>query len=210
MAERAAIREPYGDFEQQREADLMAMAIFLATEIMLFGGLFAAIFIARTLHPQDFVAASKKLHLWIGAANTAVLLTSSLAVAIAARLASGGVARRAPLPLAVAALLGLLFLAIKGVEYRQEFEDGLLPVFTDAPRFANPAEHLFMNLYFIATSLHALHVAIGVGLLVWLVWRMRRAGAAAGKAVRADTIGMFWHLVDAIWVFLYPALYLAR
>ncbi len=212
MAEKGVeVHEPFRAGDQQRQADLFGTYVFLATELMLFGGLFAALFAIRTLHPEAFVAASKRLHLFIGAANTAVLLTSSLAVALAVRAARSGDGRRTARLAAGAALLGLAFLGLKGLEYGLEYRDRMLPVLVDRPRFADPAEHLFMNLYMVATGLHAIHLTIGIVLMGGLALRIRRrALALPGRAVVVETLGLYWHLVDVVWVFLYPALYLAR
>ncbi|WP_027133222.1 cytochrome c oxidase subunit 3 [Geminicoccus roseus] len=211
MSERVQVHEPFEAAPQQREADLMGMYVFLATEIMLFGGLCAVILIYRGLHPEEVVAASKKLHLWIGALNTVMLLTSSLAVAAAvqaARAARSGLAARC---LAGAALLGLLFLGLKAVEYHAEYQEGLLPILSQPPTFSSPAQQLFMNLYLFATFLHALHLTIGVALVAGLAWRLHRQSLPLPqRLMTVQVAGLYWHLVDIVWVFLYPILYLAR
>lgn len=211
MAEPIELREPFRDATQQREADMMGMYVFLASEVMLFGGIFAVIFVVRVLHPREVVEASLRLHLFIGAANTAVLLTSSLAVALAVQAARAAWAGGAALLLAGAAALGIAFLGIKAVEYFEEYREGLLPGLSDPPHVSGPVEHLFMDLYLVATGLHAIHVTVGVallgGLAARLAWRRLRLPE---RAVVVETCGLYWHLVDVIWVFLYPALYLAR
>jgi cytochrome c oxidase subunit 3 len=187
------------------------MYVFLGTEIMLFGGVFAAIFVARLLHPAEVVEASKRMHLFVGAINTAVLLTSSLAVALAVLSARAAMARRSAAFLVGAALLGLTFLGLKAFEYSEEYREGLLPIFSDTPRFSSPAEQLFMNLYLLATGLHAVHVTIGIALLAGLAVRLARNSLRLpNRTIVVETCGLYWHLVDVIWVFLYPALYLAR
>lgn len=211
MTDRTAVAEPYVSAEQQRDATVMGMFVFLATEIMLFGGLFAVALVLRIMHPREVVEASKHLHIWIGAINTAVLLTSSLGVALAVHAAHSGARRAVVWLLAGSAVLGLLFLGIKAFEYSREYAEGVLPAFNVPGRFSNPVEHLFMNLYLISTALHAVHVTIGVVLLGAV-----STGTARGwlrlpdRAIVVETSGLYWHLVDAIWVFLYPVLYLAR
>ncbi|MGE0744815.1 MAG: cytochrome c oxidase subunit 3 [Rhodospirillales bacterium] len=211
MTGRAPVHEPFQRADQQREAAMLGMAVFLASEVMLFGGLFAAALAIRFLHPDAVVAASRALHVWIGAANTAILLTSSLAVALAVEAAREGSGRRAAAALAAAAGLGVAFLCLKAFEYYSEYAEGMLPLPGTSASFASPAHRLFMDLYLIATSLHAVHVGIGVMLLT--VVAVRIAGGALalpGRAVVVETGGLYWHLVDIVWVFLYPLLYLAR
>lgn len=205
------VHEPYVDAGQQREADIMGMYVFLATEIMLFGGLLAVILVVRLLHPHEVVEASKRLHLWIGALNTAVLLTSSLAVAAAVELARAGRGRAAGGWLGAAALAGAAFLGIKAFEYSREIAEGLLPVFSEPGHFEGPVHRLFMDLYLVATGLHALHVAVGILLIGGLGIRLAGGSARlAGRAAVVEVSGLYWHFVDIVWVFLYPALYLAR
>ncbi|MEO1987163.1 MAG: cytochrome c oxidase subunit 3 [Martelella sp.] len=205
------LREPYSTRDQQREADMLGIYLFLASEIMLFGGLFAVAFVAHFLHPEGFVEASKKMHVFIGAANTMILLTSSYLVAIAVRAARAGHARLVSGCLALAAALGVAFLGLKAYEYRSEYRDGLLPLPGAHTDFASPGEHLFMNIYLIATSLHALHLTIGIVVLCLFAWlvRSRRLSLPAG-ATATETAATYWHLVDIIWIFLFPVLYLAR
>lgn len=191
------VDQPYSTAPQQREAATMGMFIFLGTEIMLFGGLFAVALGLRLTHPREFVDASMQLHVWIGAINTAVLLTSSAAVALAVHAARARRPRTTTILLVVAAVLGVVFLGIKAYEYMTEYHEGLL-----LP--AAGVQRLFMDLYLVSTGLHALHVTVGAALLAAV------AAFAPRRAIVVENAGLFWHLVDAIWVFLYPVLYLAR
>lgn len=211
MANPSYVSGPYVDAEQQRAASLMGMYVFLGSEIMLFGGLFAAALVIRLLYPHEVVEASKSLHVWIGAINTAVLLTSSLAVAMAVQAARAAQQRLTVALFVTAALLGVAFLAIKAIEYSLEYADGVLPGFSDPGRFTGRVDHLFMNLYLIATALHALHVTVGVLLLSGVATLVKRQTLQLPRrAIVVENTGLYWHLVDAIWVFLYPVLYLAR
>jgi cytochrome c oxidase subunit 3 len=211
MADHSLVREPYRDARQQHEAAMMGMYVFLGTEIMLFGGLFAAILVVRALHPHEVVEASMRMHIFLGAINTGVLLTSSLAVALAVQAARAAMTRAAAAFLLAAVGLGLVFLSLKAMEYVREYHDGLLPVFGAPTRFSGPVEHLFMNLYLVATGLHAIHVTIGLVLLGALALRTALGGLLLPqRAVVVEVCGLYWHLVDVIWVFLYPVLYLAR
>jgi cytochrome c oxidase subunit 3 len=211
MADTTEIREPYSEAGQQHEAGMMGMYLFVATEAMLFGGLFVTAFVLRWMHPVDFVAASRQLHIWIGTINTAILLTSSLLVAIAVQMSNTGPTRLAVLSLFGSSLLGIGFLGMKAYEYSQEYAEGLLPAISYPTRFTSPAAHQFMDLYLIATGLHAIHLTIGIFLLLSLAWRIHgRSLRLPGRAIIIETIGIYWHFVDVVWIFLYPVLYLAR
>ena len=183
--------------------------IFLATEVMLFGGLFAGIIIYRHTYPEPLRVAAAHLDMWLGGINTGVLLTSSLLVALAvaaaregrgrhcARLAGGGRGRRA------------VFLGIKGYEYFTEYREGLMPGVGPAFPLDRPESELFFNLYFVATGLHALHLAIGIGLVLGVAWMIRDGRwPMPDYVIRVEGSGLYWHFVDLVWVFLYPALYL--
>ena len=148
------------------------------------------------------------MHLWLGGVNTAVLLTSSAIVALMVEAVRAGAARLAKWLLMGAIALGLAFLAIKFTEYALEYRDGVVPLLSPAKLHGGP-DTLFMDLYFAATGLHALHVIGGMMLLVSLIWPFGAARRDT-SAVFAGNAALYWHLVDVIWVFLYPTLYLAR
>jgi cytochrome c oxidase subunit 3 len=210
MTQQTELHKPFVDAGQQRQADLLGMFVFLGTEIMLFGGLFTVAFALRVQHADAYVESSRNLHVWIGAINTAILLTSSLLVALAVIAARGGAHRRTAMLLGGAAVLGVAFLGMKAIEYGKEHAEGLLPGFESA-RFADRFEHLFMNLYFISTALHALHVTIGIILLAVIGIRAwRRDLLLPRRIMPVELSALYWHLVDVIWIFLYPVLYLAR
>ena len=205
------VREPYVDAGQQHRAAMMGIYIFLATELMLFGGLFAVALGIRIQHGPEYIAASGALHVWIGTINTAVLLTSSLTVALAVQAARLGQMRGTIIALGAAIALGVGFLSLKAVEYAIEYAEGVLPGLSDPERFADPVHRQFMDLYLIATGLHAVHLFIGILLLTVLILRIaRRSLLLPGRTVVVEVTGVYWHLVDVVWVFLYPALYLAR
>jgi len=211
MTDLLHVHEPYVDARQQHEADMMGIYIFLATEMMLFGGLFIVAYVMRIQHPRDYIEASKHLHVWFGTVNTAVLLTSSLAVALGVQRVRRARDRQAAIFLLGASLLGLGFLAIKTMEYVTEYGEGLLPIPGAATAFASPAGHQFMDLYLIATMLHAVHLGIGILLLAGVAASlMGPAWRTPNRAMTVAVAGIYWHFVDVIWVFLYPALYLAR
>jgi cytochrome c oxidase subunit III len=181
--------------------------IFLATEVLFFGPLFFAYLYVRIHFPDAVGAASRHTDVLLGTLNTAILLTSSLCMALAAARAQGG--QRAGWLLYASALLGLVFLAIKGIEYRQEFSEHLFPGRAFAPAGAGAAlahgMQLFFILYFAMTALHALHLAAGIALCVAMALALRRGSA---RAEHVELAGLYWHFVDLVWIFLYPLLYL--
>lgn len=205
MPDRRALHEPFHEMARQHEADRLGMIIFLASEAMLFGGLFAAAMALRLLHPAEYVASSAHLKVWLGTANTAVLLTSSLMAAVAVEAARSGGARLAGLALAVAILLALLFLGIKSYEYLGEYREGLIPGLANA-HFESRAQQLFMNFYFVSTGLHAVHVIGGITLLG--ISALSRLAREDRGSVLIGNAALYWHLVDVVWLFLYPTLYL--
>ena len=187
----------------------MGMWIFLATEIMFFGGLFASYVIYRMLYPTAFAIASQSLDIVLGTINTAVLLISSFAVAVAVYGAQTGRRRTTILALALAIVLGIVFLVIKFYEYYQKYVEHHVP----GPSFAFPEPYtqpakMYFTLYFALTGLHAVHMIVGCGLLaVLLVMASRRRFTPAHHNLM-ENAGLYWHFVDIIWIFLYPLLYL--
>ncbi|NYT69727.1 cytochrome c oxidase subunit 3 [Pusillimonas noertemannii] len=189
----------------------LGMWVFLASEIMFFGPVFLAYLYGRHAWPEAFEAASRSTDFWLGTINTAVLLSSSLFVAIALLLAQRGDLRPARRSLDVVVLLGAVFLLIKGWEYRQDWLQGLVPgrAGFHVEHAANQAAaQLFYFIYFFATLLHAVHMAIGIGLMLYC--RGKLAGPKGRNSVRRlEICGLYWHFVDIVWIFLFPALYLA-
>jgi len=207
IAVTTATSHPPNDRAARDATALLGMWVFLASELLFFGGLFLAWFYGHAHWPQGFAAAGRHTDVGLGTLNTALLLSSSALVALAVDGAARTPRRAWPAALlAAAALLGAVFLAIKGVEYRQDWHEGLFP----GPRFAlagQPGAALFFMLYTVMTALHALHLLIGVGLLATFAWgRARRADWAPQR--RLAVVGLYWHFVDIVWIFLYPLLYL--
>lgn len=213
MAERHAVPEPFRDLPQKQRADRLGIQIFLASEIMLFGGLFAAIATIRYLHPEAAITYSRHLQAGLGAFNTLILLTSSLCVALAVEAAKGAGAshRRTALLLFTAVLLGAAFLGLKAHEYASEYVEGLMPLAGSGFAIESQAGRLFMNVYLVATSLHAVHLGVGIAVVGPLAYRIaRRHLALPAGMMQVEVSGAYWHLVDVIWIFLYPSLYLVR
>jgi cytochrome c oxidase subunit 3 len=191
---------------QQREAATLGMWTFLATEVLFFGALIAGYSAYRLIHPAAFMEAARHTKSVLGTVNTALLLTSSAFMATAVETRAAGSRRAATFCLAATACLGLAFLAIKGWEYRLEYGEQLVPGLDfDLARYGGVAE-LFFLFYFLATGLHALHLTIGIALVGGLAARTASAHPPRGTTVRM--IGLYWHFVDVVWIFLFPLIYL--
>jgi len=189
---------PYANAEEQRLAAEVGTWVFLATELMFFGPLLLGYAYGRSHHAQAFAEASRQTHVWLGTLNTALLLTSSLTMALAVRAAHADARRALPRLLSATAALGAAFLAVKGVEYRLEWRAGHLP---DAG--------LFQFLYWVMTGAHSLHLAVAIALVVWLAAGVRRQ-SGDGNARRVEMTALYWHFVDIVWVFLFPIIYLVE
>ena len=205
--------EQFDDLEQQHRANVMGMWVFLATELLLFGGLFAAFLVFRTVYAVPFLEATHHLDLRLGTANTVVLLTSGLTMALAERMAWAHRRRAAVIMIALTIVLGVLFLGIKAFEWHHEYTLGLMPVL--GLEFTYPGENpeiaqLFFNFYYSMTGLHAAHMLIGLGLLCAIVVPVVRSPdpGRVGRVVQIS--GMYWAFIDVVWIFVFTLLYLLR
>ncbi len=213
MAEaQVPVAEQFDDAVQQRESAELGIWIFLVGEVLFFGALFITFAVYRMSYHQGFEEASRHLYESIGATNTAILLTSSLLMALAVHASNHDQRRRAVHLLAGTVVLGGVFLLLKATEYYLDYREDLLPPnHFDRSRFVHPAHaELFLAFYWIMTVIHAIHVLSGASVLAIiavLVWRARNP-ARYRNAV--ENAGLFWHLVDIIWIFLFPLLYLLR
>ncbi len=203
------------DLPQFRDADQRAVANrlglwgFLSTEVLLFGGMFVSYSIYRHAYPQAFAEGSHHLEFWIGTTNTAVLLTSSLFMALGDCFIKAGRPTALRNCLVLTWLLGAAFLCLKGYEYYQVFQDHMVPGRLYAPAEALlPQVPLFMFLYFAMTGLHALHMIAGLGAIGWLLHLKHRGRLSSEVTAPVEMVGLYWHFVDCVWVFLYPLLYL--
>jgi cytochrome c oxidase subunit 3 len=197
--------------EQQHEAGSLGMWVFLVTEIMFFGGVFMAYIVYRALHLDAFIAGSHLLNVTFGATNTAVLICSSLTMAMAIHSAQTGKSRGTIVTyLILTMLLGIAFLAIKFTfEWHHDWVEGLVPGlhFTYNGPHA-PGVQLFFCFYFFMTGLHALHMFIGLGLLTTLTVMAHRGRFNSDYFAPLEVSGLYWHFVDIVWIFLFPLLYL--
>jgi cytochrome c oxidase subunit III len=215
--------------EQQREAATFGMWLFLLTEIMFFGGLFFAYLLYRNWYHDAFVVSSNQLSIPLGAANTAILITSGFFMALGVWAAEVKKQRLLVLFLVLTTFFGVAFLGIKAVEYHEKWEKHHIPgAHFDVSEFVNPPVNpktgkltetplapdmaqktqVFFFLYFAMTGMHAFHMILGIGLLVWLTWRANRGEFSAGYVAPIENFGLYWHFVDIVWLFLFPLLYL--
>lgn len=173
--------------------------VFLATELLLFGGLFTAYVVFRLDYPELFHREHLRLSRPLGTVNTVLLLTSSLSMAVGIAAIRQGRERLLKLALAATLALASGFLGIKYVEWSEDFGHGLFP-----------GTNLFWGLYFVMTGLHGLHVAMGMAVMVWLLVRARRGDFGADYSTPVEITGLYWHFVDLVWIYLFPLLYLVR
>ena len=210
MAEQATV--PVHQFDtslQQYEASTLGMWVFLLTEIMFFGGMFLGYAVYRLIYPEAFTEGSHHLDVVLGGINTAVLLGSSLTMALAVHAAQVGERQQLIRFLAGTLGLGLVFLGIKAIEYAHKFAAHLVP----GSRFVYEGPHapqvqLFLSFYFGMTGMHALHMIIGIGLLSVLMRRAWRGRFSPEYHTPVEVVGLYWHFVDVVWIFLFPLLYL--
>lgn len=206
--ESALLREPWIDFGWQREAGKFGIWVFLASETLFFGALLLTYTVCRIEHPDAFAAAGRETNVWYGTINTAVLLTSSLTMAVAAQAAeeSARLRRLVIACLMITAMLGLAFIVIKGFEYKEDIDKHLVP----GAGFAllQPGAQLFYGFYWLVTGVHAIHLSIGIALVSRLIWVLYRRELPVQDNPEVEVTALYWHLVDIVWIFLYPLIYL--
>lgn len=232
------LQHQFDDIEQQKEATTIGMWFFLVQEVMFFGGMFMAYLLYRYKYPMAFAAGSNHLDMWLGATNTVVLIVSSLTMAMAVRAAQTSWRNGQILFIVLTLVFGAAFLGIKAIEYHDKYEHHLIPFaasFKWAPqgeelrqqeemieRHASTAEktlygrdqafgdkvRIFFWIYFAMTGLHALHMIIGIGIMLWLLWGAYRGLYTSEFYSPVEISGLYWHFVDIVWIFLFPLLYL--
>ncbi len=203
------LQHHFTDIAQQADAAKLGMWTFLVTEILLFGGLFGFYAFYRSWYPEMFLEAHKYLNVTMGTINTFVLITSSLTMALAIRSMQLNKKKQTIIYLVSTLLFAFTFLVIKYFEYEHKIELGMLPgkyyTFTGI-KAANP--HIFFSIYFTMTGLHGIHVILGMGIITWVLIRTIRNDFSSEYYTPIEVTGLYWHLVDIIWIFLYPLLYL--
>jgi cytochrome c oxidase subunit 3 len=219
----SALQHHFEDLGQQKDAATFGMWIFLVTEVMFFGGMFAGYAVYRFRYHEAFELASNKLDLFLGGFNTAVLILSSFTMAMAVHSAQINKRRALILFLILTMALGTTFLVVKYFEYSHKFHDHLVP----GPNFMWEAYHppplgpdsnlsqfhpaqtaVFFSFYFAMTGFHALHMVVGVGLLIWILTLSAKGRFNSEYYNPVENMGLYWHFVDIVWIFLFPLLYL--
>lgn len=196
--------------DQQRFAATLGVWVFLATEVLFFGPLFFGYLYGRTHFPDAFAEASRHTDVVLGSVNTALLLTSSVTMVIAIQARKLDNHQLARTLLWVTALLGLAFLLIKGSEYHSEWQERLFPgegfAFSD-PDLRSGVEYFFV-VYFVMTGLHSVHLIIGITMAVMAALTLQQQRWHEVSKERMELLGLYWHFIDVVWIFLYPILYL--
>lgn len=205
----AALQEQFEEMPQQKEAATFGMWAFLATEVLFFGAMFTSYIVYRNAYPEAFAAASHHTIVLFGTVNTAILLTSSLTMALAVHAARENNVKWLIRFLGITVFFALAFLAVKGLEYHEDLNEHLWP----GPHFRPdlpPQAQIFWVLYWIMTGVHAVHVTVGVGLISTIAWMASRRKFSGTYYTPVEMVGLYWHFVDIIWIYLYPLLYLVH
>ncbi len=204
-----SLRHIFADMEQQRDTSTFGMWLFLVTEIMFFGGMFCAYLVYRHAYPAAFFAGSEHMNLTAGAVNTAVLICSSLTMAMAVHAAQTGKRKAIVGFLLITIFFGLIFLGIKAFEYNEHWVHHEVPgqYFHFEGQDPQRAE-LFFGLYFAMTGFHALHMIIGIGLVSVLAYFAWKGHYSPEFHNPVENVGLYWHFVDIVWIYLFPLLYL--
>jgi cytochrome c oxidase subunit III len=199
----------FDSLEHQEHAARLGMWAFIGSEVLLFGGLFALYTAYRAEYPADFLEALHHNNLAIGTLNTVILIVSSFTVAWAVHSLGHGRSRTCVVSLGLTIVLGVAFLIFKGVEYTEHFGEGIFPGSHYAyAGMDTPGAKMFFTLYYLMTGLHALHMIGGIGLMAWLMRRVVRRRTTREYHAELEMGGLYWHLVDSIWIFLWPLFYL--
>lgn len=200
------LRPPWQELSRQRQGATFGIWVFLASELLFFGSLILLYTAYRSANPNAFVIAGRETDIWYGTVNTAVLMTSSLTMVVASQAAEADMRRLTIWSLVATIALGLMFLVFKGFEYAEDIEKNLVP----GPDFVlkQPAAQIFFALYWIMTGIHAIHLTIGLGLVGRLALLGARRVIVLRENPQVEVTALYWHLVDVIWIILYPLIYL--
>lgn len=204
----------FATMEQQADTSKIGMWLFLATEVLLFGGLFVGFGLMQGRYPREFVEAHTHLVRWQGSLNTIVLLFSSFTMVMAVDAAKKNKPNKTVWYLFVTIICAFIFLFVKYLEYSHKFEEGWFPgKYYRGVGDSIPGSHgyaTFFAFYFMMTGLHGIHIVVGIGLLSWILVRARRGEFSSAYYTPVDLVGLYWHLVDMIWIYLFPLYYLIQ
>lgn len=205
---RIEVGEQFANADQQRHAAQLGMWAWLLTELLLFGGSFTAALVLYYTNPEGVRAAVHHLKFWFGATNTLILICSSLTMSGAIVLSRLGGQRWMVRCMLATAALGSLFLVLKGFEYWYDYSEHMMPFLGLPYELANiPSSKLFVNLYFVTTGLHGLHLVTGVSILLWLAWEAHKPNFLEKHQNRIEIYGLYWHFIDLIWIVVFPIFY---
>ena len=205
----AVLSAQFSTLEQQRQTATLGLWVFLVSELLLFGALFTAYAVNRLRYPAVFAEASHDLETGLGTINTAVLITSSYMMAVAVNGARTDRRKRLVGGLASVAFLGMVFMGLKALEYYHHYQHREVPGLAFFYSRSNPNEaRIFFFLYFAMTGVHAIHLIVGIGLVLIVLVRALRGRYGSSDYTPVEVTGLYWHFVDVIWIFLYPLLYL--
>jgi cytochrome c oxidase subunit 3 len=195
--------------EQALSASKLGLWLFLVTEVLMFGGLFVGYIIYRAWYPDMFHAAGLTLDWRLGSVNTVALIASSFSMAMGVHYSKTDQPQKAARALLITVLFGAVFMVIKYFEYSHKFHEGMLPGgFYSFEGLTHPKTPIFFSLYFMMTGLHGSHVLVGMGLITWCFLRARKGHFSSAYYTPVELVGYFWHLVDLIWIYLFPLMYL--
>ncbi len=199
--------------EQQFDASKMGMWLFLITEILLFSGMFVAYAVYRVMNPEVFFGVSKLLDWKLGGFNTIVLLASSFTVALGIHYIQKNDQKKMIWCLIITVICACIFMVVKYFEYTGKFSHGIFPgefyhPHGDYAQYDFPYAPQFFSIYYVMTGIHGLHVLIGIGIFIWLIVRANKGHFTNEYYTPIELSGLYWHLVDIIWIFLFPLLYL--
>jgi cytochrome c oxidase subunit III len=207
------LRHHFDTMAQQFDSATLGMWVFLLTEIMFFGGMFGAYSVYRSMYPEAFASTSKHMDAFWGGLNTAVLIVSSLTMVLAVRAARLGQQKALQIFLVLTMIFGLAFLGVKAIEYHAHWVERMVPYwnwdpnYDGQPQYSHQAQILFC-FYFFMTGFHALHMVVGVSLMLVILMMARRGSFNAEYFTPVEISGLYWHFVDIVWIFLFPLLYL--
>jgi cytochrome c oxidase subunit 3 len=204
------VEEHFSSAEQQRATAKLGMWTFLLTELLLFSGMFVSALVIRVMHPDSVTAVALHLKFWIGATNTAILIVSSFCMSAAIEASRLNMQRIMVRFMLLTAALGVLFMLMKSYEYYRDYVEHMMP-FLSFRRYVlagDPASRLFTDLYFIITGLHAIHLTIGIIIMLVMAWFGSRPRFLQEHQNRIEITGLYWHFIDLVWIVVFPTLYL--